>query len=174
MASRFLKAAAPRLRRWGFQLLILAALLTAVHWYRNRPLAEGPAPPLDAALVNIQDPAHRAAPATGPRLIHFWATWCPICKLEQGSIDALSRDHEVITIAMQSGSSAEIRAYLAERGLDLHTIADPTGEIARRWGVEVVPSSFVVDGDGQIRYRSVGYTTELGLRIRLWLAEQRW
>jgi thiol-disulfide isomerase/thioredoxin len=174
MASRFLKRAFPKLRRWGFQLLILAAILAAVHWYRTRPLVEGPAPPLTARLIDPQEPIDQHTPATGPRLIHFWATWCPVCRLEQGSIAALSRDHEVITIAMQSGSATEIRSYLADRELDLPTIADPTGKIARRWGVRAVPANFIVDRDGQIRHRTVGYTSGIGLRIRLWLAEQGW
>jgi hypothetical protein len=31
-----------------------------------------------------------------------------------------------------------------------------------------VPASFVVDGAGRIRFATVGYTTEAGLRARLW------
>ena len=48
---------------------------------------------------------------------------------------------------------------------------DETGEIARRWGATGVPASFIVDGDGRITYAGMGYATEVGLRVRLWLAE---
>ncbi len=47
---------------------------------------------------------------------------------------------------------------------------DPDGAIAAHWGVRGVPASFIVDGAGQIRFVEVGYTTEIGLRLRLWLA----
>jgi len=47
---------------------------------------------------------------------------------------------------------------------------DPDGVIATRWGVRAVPASFIVDGAGQIRFVEIGYTTGIGLRLRLWLA----
>lgn len=158
---------------------MLLAILAAVHWYQAQPLVEGPAPPLAgpttaAPTIAGENWGDLATPADGPRLVHFWATWCPICKLEEGSIAALSRRHDVVTVAMQSGSAAEIEEYLDDRGLDLRTIADPNGEIAARWGVKAVPASFIIDRDGRIRYRMAGYTTGIGLRIRLWLTQVGW
>lgn len=153
---------------------MLVTILAAVHWYQARPLADGSAPPLAGPAIAGGDWIDLAAPVDGPRLVHFWATWCPICKLEEGSIAALSRNHDVVTVAMQSGSGDEIERYLDERGLDLRTIADPHGEIAARWGVKAVPASFIIDRDGRIRHRLAGYTTGIGLRIRLWLARIGW
>jgi thioredoxin-related protein len=48
-------------------------------------------------------------------------------------------------------------------------INDPDGALAAAWGVRGVPTFFVVDSQGMIRFREVGYTTGLGLRWRLWL-----
>ena len=50
-------------------------------------------------------------------------------------------------------------------------LMDEDGEIARGWGVNGVPASFIVDTDGNIRHAGMGYATEMGLRLRLWLAE---
>jgi hypothetical protein len=36
--------------------------------------------------------------------------------------------------------------------------------------VHAVPASFIIAADGQIRFVEVGYTTGMGLRLRLWLA----
>jgi peroxiredoxin len=96
--------------------------------------------------------------------------WCPICKLEEGNIEALSSDYQVITVAMQSGNDMEINSYLQEQGLSFDTIADPYGEIATQWGVRGVPASFVLDSNGNIRFASVGYSTGVGLRGKLWAA----
>jgi hypothetical protein len=38
--------------------------------------------------------------------------------------------------------------------------------------VSGVPSHFVVDSAGNVRFRVVGYTTTWGLRARLWWAER--
>jgi thiol-disulfide isomerase/thioredoxin len=159
-----------RLRRWGVEGAIVLLVLAAVHWYKARPLAEGIAPPLSGRAIDTLEPISLRPPLELPALVHFWASWCPICKLEEGSIEALGKGHDVITVAMQSGTDAEISRYLSERALDLRVIADPSGEIARQWGVQVVPASFIIDRNGRIRFRRVGYTTGFGLRARLWLA----
>jgi thiol-disulfide isomerase/thioredoxin len=162
-----------RLRRLAVEAAIVIAVVSAFHWYRARPLVEGPAPALAAPAVADGAWIDLDSPASGPRLVYFWATWCPVCKLEQGSIEAISQDHDVITVAMQSGQAPEIASYLDEHRLGLRTIADPNGEIAQRWGVTAVPVSFIIDADGVIRHRAVGYTTGIGLRLRLWLANRR-
>ena len=102
--------------------------------------------------------------------MHFWASWCPICRAEQGSIEALARDYPAVTVAMQSGSDEEVARYMQKEALGLPVLNDPEGMLAAQWGVRGVPASFIVDGAGQIRFVEVGYTTEIGLRLRLWLA----
>jgi thiol-disulfide isomerase/thioredoxin len=165
---------ARRLLRWGLEAGVVLALVAAVHWYRAQPLAEGIAPALQGRLVENGQLVTLEHPAQRPVLVHFWATWCPICKLEEGSIEALSQRYPVITVAMQSGDASTVRRYLEERSLNVPTIADPSGAIAARWGVQTVPASFILDREGRIRFRSLGYRTGLGLRARLWLAAWDW
>ena len=43
--------------------------------------------------------------------------------------------------------------------------------MARRYGVGGVPASFILDADGRIAFHERGYTTQWGLRLRLWLAK---
>lgn len=158
-----------RARGWIINIAIIAAVFYGVQWYKSRPLADGQAPPLGAALTTG---AHfdLAAWRGKPVLVHFWATWCPVCKLEEHSIQRLSRNFRVVTVALQSGDAADIATYLGARGLDFPAITDPDGHIAARWGVRGVPASFVLDADGAIRFASVGYSPGIGLRAQLWLA----
>lgn len=159
-------------RRWRglvVNLLIVLVVFFGVQWYKSRPLASGNAPPLAASTVRGGQ-VDLAALRGEPVLVHFWATWCPTCKLEEGSINALSRDYQVVTVAMQSGGAREIAGYLRERDLDFDAVADPYGEIASTWGVRGVPATFVLDGDGEIRFGAVGYKPGIGLRGHLWAA----
>jgi thiol-disulfide isomerase/thioredoxin len=105
-----------------------------------------------------------------PLLIHFWATWCGICRLEQNSVSDISRDWPVLTVAVQSGDNHEVGTYVRENKLGFRVIVDEEGELMGRFGVRAVPASFVLDGNGGIRFREVGYTTGPGIRLRLWLA----
>lgn len=158
-------------RGWLLNLLIIILIFLAIQWFKARPLASGDAPELSARLTNAE-PFQLAHWRGQPVLVHFWAIWCPICKLEQHTIDALSQDYAVITVAMQSGGDTEINGYLRENALSFATIADPYGEIASEWGVRGVPANFILDSSGEIRFAGVGYSTGVGLRGRLWAASR--
>jgi thiol-disulfide isomerase/thioredoxin len=159
-------------RKWAKRLgwlLLFATVFFGVRTWQQRDLVAGPAPSLRAERL---DGAIATVPATTgkPQLVYFWASWCPVCRLEQGTIDALARDHEVIAIAMNSGNDAAVRGFLKEQQLSFPVVNDPDSVLAQQWGVRGVPTALVVDAQGQIRFREVGYTTGWGLRLRLWWA----
>jgi len=155
--------------RWLGHLLLILAIFTLVHWWQSRSLADGAAPALTGELADggrFDLDARR----TRPVLVHFWATWCPVCRLGDCAIDAIAKDFSVITVAIQSGGPAEIRGHMSHESLSFPVISDPQGELATAWGVSGVPASFVLDGNNRIRFATVGYTTGIGLRGRLWIA----
>ena len=154
--------------RWLRDILLFVLILAAVQWWQSRDLAKDQAPPLAGLLVD--GTPYQMDSSGDPVLVHFWAEWCPVCRLGQDSIDDIAKDHRVITIATTSGPANEVQAFLEEHALTMPTLIDEQGDIARRWGVFGVPSTFVVDTDGAIRHDSKGYSTEIGLRLRLWLA----
>ncbi len=148
---------------------MLVVLIFGIRAWQQSGTASGPAPALTGELLDGK-PVALAAFAGRPVLVHFWATWCPICRAEEDSIDALARDVPVITVAMQSGNRADGVQFLRKEGLSFPVLNDPDGALAAQWGVRAVPASFIVDGAGQIRFVEIGYTTGVGLRLRLWLA----
>ena len=93
-----------------------------------------------------------------------------MCKAEQSNIDAVARGLPVLSVASQSGSPNEVTAYVQSQRIAHRVIADPEGSLARRFGVRTFPTTLVIDAKGEIRYAEVGYSTELGLRARMWLA----
>lgn len=153
---------------WARDLLLLLLVFWAIQWWQARDLAAGPAPPLVGHLLDGSP--YQLDPAEGPVLVHFWASWCPVCRLEEDSIASIAADLPTITVATTSGTSDEVAAYLVEQGLTMPVLLDEDGELARRWGVNGVPATFVVDREGKIRHAGKGYSTELGLRLRMWLA----
>ncbi|HKJ09808.1 MAG TPA: protein disulfide oxidoreductase [Gammaproteobacteria bacterium] len=163
------KRRARRRWRWVLELAVILAVVVGIQAYRQRDTASGMAPPLTGRLLSGQR-VSLAALHGRPVLVHFWATWCPVCRLEQGSIAAIARDHAVLTVAFQDGSAERVRAYMRREGLNYPVLADPDGVLASRYGVRAVPTSFIVGPRGRIRFVEVGYTSEAGLRLRLWLA----
>ncbi|MCK5386592.1 MAG: redoxin family protein, partial [Gammaproteobacteria bacterium] len=96
--------------------------------------------------------------------------WCPVCKLEQSNIENIAKDHPVITIAMQSGDNKELSQFMRQEKLSFKVINDESGKLSRTYNIRGVPVSFVINKDNKIEFLEVGYTTELGLRLRLWWA----
>jgi thiol-disulfide isomerase/thioredoxin len=163
-----------RLRAWKYwpwlrDLGLIALLVVGIRGYQQRNLPSGPAPELAGSDLNGVT-ASLADYRGKPVLLHFWATWCGVCKTEQPSLDALSHDLPVLTIASQSGDADEVGAFVREHGIEPRVIADPSSALARRFSVTMYPTTFVIDAGGEIRHVEVGYTTELGLRARMWLA----
>jgi peroxiredoxin len=148
-------------------ILLLGGLLVGLHEYQTRDLVRGAAPQFRAPLLDgtataLSDYRGR------PLLLQFWASWCPVCKLEQGSIDAIARDHQVLGAALDGIGNSELQHWMVEQGVFYPVAADPTGQIAQQYGVKGVPASVIIDARGKIRFAEVGYTTETGLRLRLW------
>lgn len=157
-------------RSHAINLLLFILVVAGIRLWQQRDMVSGPAPNLQGVTLAGQPyilPAHPGHPV----LVHFWASWCPICRAEQGSIAAIAHDDpNVITIAMQSGKPEEVARHMREQGVDFPVVNDPDGSISRAWGVHAVPVSFIISPDGKLNFVEVGYTTEIGLKIRRWLA----
>lgn len=155
--------------RWARDVALVFLVVILVQWWQTREMAKGQAPEITGALIDggeISLSDYRGQPV----LVHFWATWCPVCRAEDGTIHSLAEDYPVLTIATNSGDADEIRQYLSENQLSFPVLLDESGQLGTDWGIKGVPSSFVVNGAGEIESVAVGYTTEIGLRFRMWLA----
>jgi len=164
------KSRAAKWRSYAFNVMVFVILVAGIRAWQQRDMISGTAPALHGeALTGL--PYILPARPGKPVLVHFWATWCPICRAEQDSIAAIARDHtNVITVAMQSGGTEEVSRHMREQGLDFPVVNDPDGRLSSAWGVHAVPASFIISPDGRISFVEVGYTTGIGLRLRLWLA----
>lgn len=152
-------------------MCLVLAVVYGAHFYMTRGTASGEAPALSG--VTLQGEAVSLDALRGrPVLVHFWASWCPVCRMEETSIQALADRHAVLTVALDDVPEAELRDYLRSHALDFPVLHDPGSELGARWGVRGVPASFVIDPGGRIAFREVGYTTGIGLRLRLWWASR--
>lgn len=161
----------PSRRRWlggAARVAAVLAIFLGVRALTQRGVASGAAPALSGPdlaghTVSLTDYDGRAV------MVHFWATWCEVCNAESGTVDALARDHAVLTVATDSGRADEIKAAMEKRGLSFPVIVDADGRLARAWGVTAFPTSFFVGRDHRIRLAETGFTSGPGFRARLWL-----
>ncbi len=95
-------------------------------------------------------------------LVNFWATWCPPCIEELPSLQRLrdSYSHAEFEVVAVNVSEDEetILGFLAKFSakLEFPIIVDLELEIFNRWEVRPLPTTLVVDREGNIRYQAVG------------------
>ena len=97
-------------------------------------------------------------------LINFWATWCPPCREEMPALERLYRQHKeqgLVLVAISIDSDpAVVSPYVKASKLTFPIALDPKAEVANKYGVRALPSSFVVDRQGTM--------TALALGPRVW------
>mgnify|MGYP001827989125 CR=1 FL=1 len=76
----------------------------------------------------------------------------------------------MISIASWSEGEAAVKAYMRNKQLTFPVMLDTSGKLAQSFGLKGVPTSFILDPNGEITFVETGYSTEPGLRLRLWLS----
>lgn len=153
-------------------VLIFAVIYTAVNYWRAPQSVA-----LPSQVSTLQTPISKLgiSPAMlqqshqTPVLVYFWATWCGVCSITSGNIQAISQTHPVQSIAVQSGSPDEVHRFMQNHGYDFAVVHDMDGQIFDAWQGQVTPS-FVIIKDGQVVQRFTGISPLWSLKARLWWA----
>jgi thiol-disulfide isomerase/thioredoxin len=145
-------------------IIVFFILSNIISYVRKPELSSTQLPQVEVTLL---DGSSYQLAKGKPIVIHFWAEWCKICKLEAQNIETLSKEYEVLTIAVNSGDNTKVKAYLKERGLNFKVLNDIDGAWAKQFKVEVFPTTFIYDSRGELKFTEVGYTTTAGLLARL-------
>jgi len=148
------------------QILVVIAVYAGIQLYQKRNALQGLAPRINGVLLD-GDKIDTKSLSGRPYVVHFWATWCSICRIERSSIAAISKDYPVLGIASQSGDADAILNEIKLDEIGYPSLVDDSGMISRQFNVKAFPTTYIVDAKGKIRFVEIGFTTELGLRARL-------
>jgi thiol-disulfide isomerase/thioredoxin len=142
----------------GFLLawMVLATPAWAVDFRKLEPIA---APALVGSdLKGFQQ--NLAAYKGRVVLVNFWATWCPPCREEMPSLQRLAKGmagKPFLILAVNSGdSSADVAAFFRAMPAGFPVLLDPDSGVTKRWKVFAMPTSFLIDKQGRVRYALPG------------------
>ena len=92
--------------------------------------------------------------------LNFWATWCPPCREEMPSMEALYKrykDSGFEILAVSSGESHnEVLSFMTTNEFTFTALLDGDGKACSSYGVQAIPTTFLIDRDGMIILRLVG------------------
>lgn len=148
-------------------LLLIGALLLT-----QAAAAAAPAPPRGLMPLDGRPaPALRLADMNGQVtdlqqlrgrwvLVHFWASWCGPCRREMPTLQRLSArippTRLQLVLVNTAESEDEVFSFLAGVTPELNTLMDRDGRVTERWQPRGLPSSFLVDPQGRLRYLALG------------------
>ncbi len=148
------------------QVTIQSMLLLLLSWsasaFSGQLLTpyKGVQPAPDFELVDVDGEKHRLSDYRGkPLIINFWATWCPPCREEMPSMNRAWHKvkDDVFMLAINVGEDEDtIFIFSADYPIDFPVLLDQSGDVIKQWPVKGLPTTFVLDREGNIRYTAVG------------------
>lgn len=90
-------------------------------------------------------------------LIDFWATWCGPCIAELPEVQKVYRDlkskgFEIVGVSLDQDSRT-LKNFVRENRMTWPQVCDEKGwkgDIARAWGVDSIPATFLIDRNGRL------------------------
>ena len=108
----------------------------------------------DGSIINLKDYHHRFV------ILNFWATWCVPCLKEMPDLEKAYQkmgSKKLIVLAVGMGEDKNsIRKFAEKHEFTFPMIADSTLEIARLYGVENIPITYLINPEGVIIGRALG------------------
>ena len=111
-------------------------------------------------------------------LINFWATWCPPCRAEIPSLEAAYREHNghgfvVLGVNVQDPPQV-VAPFVDQMDMTYPVLLDLNGTVMQDYRAQGLPMSLLVDRNGVIQVRHVGYLSESQLAQYLSSVAPEW
>ena len=99
----------------------------------------------------------------GPVIIDFWATWCSPCKKLMKHLDKFHKhfnDYGLNVLAVSTDtprSMGKVKSFIRSNKYDFLVGLDPNQQVMKKCKAEIMPTTIILDPDGNVIYRHQGY-----------------
>ena len=125
------------------------------------PVTAKAAVPVDFALPLLDGNQCKLSDFKGRVVfLNFWATWCPPCRAEMPSMEAVYRQlkdegFEILAVNIQE-DAASVAAFMKDNKLSFPVALDESGQVSAQYGIQAIPTSYIIDRRGLIVSRLTG------------------
>ncbi len=145
--------------------IILAAAVLSVCTVAQAASINKPAPAFTLKDINGADVSLADSKGKEIVFVNFWATWCPPCNQEFPQLSDLADEYKAkgvrvlaINIDKKRDVVDKFLAKLKSKPDAMKILLDPGSTVVAAYDIEAMPSSFIIDKKGDIRFSHLGYT----------------
>lgn len=147
-------------KRTWFSLLLICFFSVTVLTQSNAASMKGPAP--NFTLKSLTGKNLKLSEMTGNVvLINFWASWCGPCREEMPLLNDLHKKYEPLGFTVLGVNVEEdarnARGFLKNFPVDFPVLLDNKNQVSKQYNVIAMPTTVVVDRDGNVRFLHKGY-----------------
>jgi peroxiredoxin len=144
-------------------LLTLTFLFSAsFSVYAASASVTGPAPAPNFTLKSLDGTNVKLSELRGNVvLLNFWASWCGPCREEMPLLNKIHKKYEplgftVLGVNVEEQSDAA-KKFIAQRPVDFPILLDNKNKVSKLYDVIAMPTTVVIDRDGNMRFLHQGY-----------------
>ena len=129
-----------------------------------------PAPAFDLPVLHDASFSVGSADLAGsPYLLNVWGSWCPACAQEHAVLTRFAEQRSLRVVGLNwKDERADALAWLEKLGNPYFVVlADYDGRTALDWGITAAPETFLVDGNGIVRWKHSGALTDMVIDTQL-------
>ena len=145
----------------SFTLLILSGLLSPAAVFSAELEPYRDADNANFSLTDLKGKTHTLPDYKGKVvLVNFWASWCMPCILEMPELTQLKQhmarqSFEVLAINVGEREN-RVKQFAKRINFHLPVLLDISSEVFKKWHIKIMPTSFLIDANGSVRYRALG------------------
>ncbi|MCX7545759.1 peroxiredoxin family protein [Marinicella gelatinilytica] len=152
--------------------VFIVMVLVAFSWWQNKGTlaAKGQQAP-DFNLASLNGDTYQLSDYRGRQvLVYFFAPWCHICRASAPNLNDLraarsEEDVMIFMIAQSYESIVAVEEFVADLDLAVPVLIGGEQQMLD-YKIKGFPSYYVINEQGELASRSIGYSTELGMRLR--------
>ena len=155
--------------KYGLPFLVAILIQSPVGCKKEAPKEKRPLAP-DFTLLSVDGKTVTLSRLRGKVvLLDFWATWCSPCRLAIPYLNDLHKAYrerglEIIGVSLDKGSPERVRRFAVNMGIQ-YTIIMADDEVVKKYGISPIPTTYLIDRDGYISNKWVGFSQNLISKI---------
>ena len=166
MQKRYFK----HLKSIALQVVIFAVFVFSMQYFQTRQMASGRVAEFELLAISQDAMAIPSNAAGKISLIYFFAPWCRVCKLSMSNLNKIQGempDLNIQIIALDYESKDDVLDFVKDLGISAPVFFG-NEDVRKAWRITAYPSYYILDENGVIRARSVGYSSKYGMMAKVY------